>query len=135
MGRLSIDITIGDNTETVYFTDDNAPIAEYYTGWTDMTASFFAGLTDNQLMEMAVRQTKKEFVGRFGANKIFFLLYREDTPPTEIGLTSAGVYMSQDIENDSTCPHDDININGQTYKVFGIRFYKPEAKDKITIKF
>lgn len=135
MGKISIDITIADNTETVYFTGDNAPTAEYYTGWTDMTANFFAGLTNNQLMEMAVRQTKKEFVGRFGTNKIFFLLYCEGKAPREIALTSGGVYMPQDIATDNTCPHADVTINGQTYKVFGIRFYQPEATDKITIKF
>lgn len=136
MGTLNIDITIGGNTANVRFICDDHPsqIAEYYVGWADFTADFFAALTDSQIEEMAERQMKGEYVGKFKSNRIFFLLYQPNANP-QITLTSSGISMPQDLSADNTCPHDDVVIGGKSFKVFGIRFYRPEATDSITIKF
>lgn len=137
MGKKTIDITIGCNTQTVNFTTatpQEESAAAYYVGWADMTADWFRDLTDYQIAEMATRQDKKEWQGTFGKNSVFFLLYQEGKLPT-VTLISSGVPMEQDLVDDSTCPHDDITLNGTTYKVFGIRFYQPNENDTITIKY
>lgn len=64
MNKISIDVTIGGNTQRVNFTTatpQEEAAAAYYVGFADMTAEFFAGLTDYQIEEMATRQDKKEW--------------------------------------------------------------------------
>ena len=137
MGKISIDVTIGGNTQRVNFTTatpQEEAAAAYYVGWADMTAEWFRDLTDYQIAEMATRQDKKEWSGTFGKNSVFFLLYQEGKQPT-VTLISSGVPMEQDLVDDSTCPHDDVTLNGTTYKVFGMRFYQPNENDTITIKY
>lgn len=138
MGKFSIDITIDGKTQTVNFTYDGVPQQPgqaYYVGWASgMTAEFFAGLPDGQLVEMATRHNEVEYTAQFGQSQIVFVLYDPETQP-EVYLTSAGVRMQQDLDDDDTCPHDDVTVGGATYKVFGIRMYDPDPTDSITIKF
>lgn len=135
--KRTIDITIGGNTQRVNFTTatpQEEAAAAYYVGFADMTAEWFHDLTDYQIAEMATRQDNKEWSGTFGLSSVFFLLYQEGKLPT-VTLISSGVPMEQDLLEDSTCPHDDVTLNGTTYKVFGMRFYQPNENDTITIKY
>lgn len=137
MGRLSVDVTIDGHTQRVNFTTaspQEETDATYYVGWTDMTTDFFAGLTAEQLVSMAVKRDKKEWSGTFGNNSIFFLLYQASKMPT-VTLISSGVPMEQNLITDSTCPHDNVTLDGTTYRVFGMRFYQPNKEDTITIKY
>lgn len=137
MGRLSVDVTIDGHTQRVNFTmtsPQEETDATYYVGWANMTADFFAGLTGEQLVSMATKQDKKEWSGTFGSNSIFFLLYQAKKLPA-VTLISSGVPMEQNLISDSTCPHDDVILDGTAYKVFGMRFYQPNKDDTITIKY
>lgn len=131
---MTIDLTIGGNTTNIVF-DNMSGFYNYYVGWTTGTAAAFASLTNAQVRALATEQQGNPYTGQFGINQIFFLLYDEANTPVSIVLSSSGIAMEQDINEDNTCPHADVEIGGKTYKVFGMRFYAPSATDSVTVKF
>ena len=145
MGKKTIDITIGCNTQTVTFvcssvsptppTPPTPTTYDYYIGWTTGTKASFAALDDSGIKSIAQKKTASSYSGQFGQNKIFFLLYKADELPRKIVFTSAGQSMEQDIVNDNTCPHADVEIDSETYKVFGMWFYRPNTDDTMTITY
>lgn len=110
---------------------------DYYIGWTTGSKADFAALTAAQLEALATGYSTAQnptYTGQFGQNRIFFLLYK--TAPQRIVLTSSGQEMVQNIEQDNTCPHDPVTIDGTTYQLFGIfASSQHDASDSMTITF
>lgn len=112
---------------------------DYYVGWTNGTRTQFRNLSCSDLVNGATGyniSSQPTYTRTFGDNNIFYLLYQDNKATTRIILTSQGQNMTQDIIEDNNCPHDDVIIDGITYKEFGIRLgtgYDTEAS--MTIKF
>ena len=110
---------------------------DYFVGWTTGSKADFAALTAAQLEALATGYSTAQnptYTGQFGQNRIFFLLYK--TAPQRIVLTSSGQEMVQNIEQDNTCPHDPVTIDGTTYQLFGIfASSQHDASDSMTITF
>lgn len=110
---------------------------DYFIGWTTGSKADFAALTAAQLQALATGYTTAQnpsYTGQFGQNRIFFLLYK--SAPQRIVLTSSGQEMVQNIEQDNTCPHDPVTIDGTTYQLFGIfASSQHDASDSMTITF
>lgn len=113
---------------------------DYYVGWTNGTKSQFRGKSDADLINGATGYSianNPTYTRAFGDNNIFYLLYQADKAPTQVILTSQGQNMTQDIVNDNSCPHDDVVIDGVTYKEFGMRFSASlgDPLDSVTVRF
>lgn len=110
---------------------------DYFVGWTTGSKADFAALTAAQLEALATGYSTAQnptYTGQFGQNRIFFLLYK--SAPQRIVLTSSGQEMVQNIEQDNTCPHDPVTIDGTTYQLFGIfASSQHDASDSMTITF
>ena len=110
---------------------------DYFVGWTTGSKADFAALTAAQLEALASGYSTAQnptYTGQFGQNRIFFLLYK--SAPQRIVLTSSGQEMVQNIEQDNTCPHDPVTIDGTTYQLFGIfASSQHDASDSMTITF
>lgn len=114
-------------------------VADYYIGWDTGSKSDFAAKTDAQILELATGynvESNPTYTRAFGSNNIFFLLYKSQLLPTKVVFTSQNIDQVQDIQEDNTCPHADIVIEGVTYKVFGIRMVTGyDQTDSITINY
>ena len=112
---------------------------DYYVGWTNGTKSQFRGKSDADLINGATGysiSSNPTYTRAYGDNNIFYLLYQVDKAPTQIVFTSQNTPQTVDISNDNTCPHDDVVIDGVTYKVFGDRAPSGyDHTDSMTIKF
>lgn len=132
---MTIDLTIDERTVNIKF-HNIKDYSSYFVGWTTGTTEDFAALTADQMMALvSERKQGNPYSGQFGRNQIFFLLHEPGKAPSNVVLTSAEVDMVQNINEDSTCHHTDVVMGGLTYKVFGIRFYSPEATDSVTVNF
>lgn len=114
-------------------------VADYYIGWDTGSKSDFAAKTDAQILELATGYNVKSnptYHRAFGSNNIFFLLYQNQLLPTKVVFTSQNIEQVQNIEEDNSCPHADVVIEGVTYKVFGIRMVTGyDQTDSITINY
>ena len=111
---------------------------DYYVGWTNGTKTQFRNLSDSDLINGATGysiSSNPTYTRAFGSEYIFYLLYQADKAPTQIVFTSQNVPQPVSI-SENNCPHDDVVIDGVTYKEFGIRLgpsaYDPN--DSVTIK-
>jgi hypothetical protein len=96
---------------------------DYYVGWTTGTKAQFASKTDSEMVNGATgfsSVVNPSYTHAFGSNNIFYLMYQANKAPRKVTLTSQGVPMDQDLINDNVCPHNDVSIDGITYKVFGL---------------
>jgi len=136
---ITLNSRIGRRNLTYYAIFAESGVSDYYVGWTNGTKSQFRGLSNADLIEGATHysiSSNPTYTRTFGDNNIFYLLYQEGKAPAQITFTSGGIQQVLDVVNDSTCPHDDIQVNGMTYKVFGNRLvtgYDPN--DSIAVTF
>ena len=114
---------------------------DYYIGWANVSRSDFSKTSTDILKTWVTGFNITDtptYEHNFGQNSLVFLVYDETSTPTSITFTSANQVMSQNLLTDNTAEHEDININGKTYHIWGISHpgyaeYDPE--DKITINF
>lgn len=119
--------------------EPSTTLPDYYVGWTNGTRTQFRGKSDADLINGATGYSianNPTYTRAFGDNNIFYLLYQADKAPQSIVFTSGNIPQPLNIVDDSTCPHDDIQINGITYKVFGNRLVMDyDPNDSIVLTF
>ena len=112
---------------------------DYYIGWASGTKRAFSGKTAQELVAGATAYS----IGSAAYSQqcqdiIFYILFRESNPPTG-QLDSSGVVSpitAADFLAGGDCPHDPVEVDGITYKVWGTRNTDyPTGNNVITINF
>ena len=141
--KLVIIWSTEDNILEVFDLTNNPSLtsADYYIGWSDLSARNFKKADDTQLKSWMMNYNVNNnpiFTSTFGNNPLFFLAWNEKHQPISVIFTSGGQEMIQEFPGDNTAEHNDIKIDGETYYIWGIShpgYAEYDPDDRITINF
>lgn len=141
--KLVIIWSTEDNILEVFDLTDIQPLtlADYYIGWSELSAGEFEEIDDTQvkarMRSYSVSKTPV-FSSTFSDKPLFYLAWNNKHTPTSVIFISGGIEMEQNFPGDNTAEHTDIEIDGETYHIWGIshpKYAEYDPEDTITITF